>query len=68
MRQRPRCAEILELTGRRARPIARPRMPGKDENQRDRTTLFLKDDAKLDLAPAELRFAALLKKVHLDHD
>jgi len=40
----------------------------KDENQRGTTTLFLRDDAKLDLVRAEPRFIALLKKVHLDDD
>ncbi|MGB4785766.1 MAG: winged helix-turn-helix domain-containing protein, partial [Candidatus Acidiferrum sp.] len=38
----------------------------KDENQRGTTTLFLRDDAKLDLVRGEPRFIALLKRVHLD--
>ena len=40
----------------------------KDENQRGTTTLFLRDDAKLDFVRAEPRFLALLKKTHLDQD
>lgn len=40
----------------------------KDVNQRGITTLFLRDDAKLDFVRVEPRFIALLKKVHLDHD
>jgi tetratricopeptide (TPR) repeat protein len=38
----------------------------KDENQRGTTTLFLRDDAKLDFVRTEPRFIALLKKTHLD--
>ena len=38
----------------------------KDENQRGVTTLFLRDDAKLDFVRKEPRFIALLKKTHLD--
>jgi TolB-like protein/DNA-binding winged helix-turn-helix (wHTH) protein/Flp pilus assembly protein TadD len=38
----------------------------KDENQRGTTTLFLKDDAKLDFVRTDPRFIALLKKTHLD--
>jgi hypothetical protein len=38
----------------------------KDENQRGTTTLFLRDDAKLDFVRSEPRFIALLKKIHLD--
>jgi tetratricopeptide (TPR) repeat protein len=40
----------------------------KDENQRGTTTLFLRDDAKLDLVRADPRFIALLKKTHLDNN
>jgi TolB-like protein/DNA-binding winged helix-turn-helix (wHTH) protein/Tfp pilus assembly protein PilF len=40
----------------------------RDEDHRGTTTLFLKDDAKLDFVRAEPRFVALLKKVHLDND
>jgi TolB-like protein/DNA-binding winged helix-turn-helix (wHTH) protein/tetratricopeptide (TPR) repeat protein len=40
----------------------------KDENQRGTTTLFLRDDAKIDFVRAEPRFVALLKKVHLDNN
>jgi TolB-like protein/DNA-binding winged helix-turn-helix (wHTH) protein/tetratricopeptide (TPR) repeat protein len=38
----------------------------KDENQRGTTTLFLRDDAKLDFVRTDPRFIALLKKTHLD--
>jgi len=38
----------------------------KDESQRGVTTLFLRDDAKLDFVRSEPRFIALLKKTHLD--
>jgi TolB-like protein/DNA-binding winged helix-turn-helix (wHTH) protein/tetratricopeptide (TPR) repeat protein len=38
----------------------------KDEDHRGTTTLFLRDDAKLDLVRKEPRFVALLKKTHLD--
>jgi TolB-like protein/DNA-binding winged helix-turn-helix (wHTH) protein/tetratricopeptide (TPR) repeat protein len=38
----------------------------KDENQRGTTTLFLRDDAKLDFVRSDPRFIALLKKTHLD--
>jgi len=38
----------------------------KDENQRGTTTLFLKNDAKLDFVRADPRFIALLRKTHLD--
>ena len=38
----------------------------KDENQRGVTTLFLRDDAKLDFVRTDPRFIALLKKTHLD--
>lgn len=37
-----------------------------DENQRGTTTLFLRDDAKLDFVRTDPRFIALLKKTHLD--
>ena len=40
----------------------------KDENQRGTTTLFLRDDAKLDLVRTDPRFIALLKKTHLDNN
>jgi len=38
----------------------------KDERQRGTTTLFLRDDAKLDFVRSEPRFIALLKETHLD--
>jgi TolB-like protein/DNA-binding winged helix-turn-helix (wHTH) protein/tetratricopeptide (TPR) repeat protein len=38
----------------------------KDESQRGTTTLFLRDDAKLDFVRSEPRFIALLKETHLD--
>ncbi|HYL84067.1 MAG TPA: tetratricopeptide repeat protein [Candidatus Angelobacter sp.] len=40
----------------------------KDEDHRGTTTLFLRDDAKLDLVRTEPRFIALLKKTHLDNN
>jgi TolB-like protein/DNA-binding winged helix-turn-helix (wHTH) protein/tetratricopeptide (TPR) repeat protein len=40
----------------------------RDENQRGTTTLFLRDDAKLDLVRSDPRFIALLKKTHLDEN
>jgi TolB-like protein/DNA-binding winged helix-turn-helix (wHTH) protein/Tfp pilus assembly protein PilF len=40
----------------------------KDENQRGTTTLFLKNDAKLDFVRSDSRFIALLKKTHLDNN
>jgi hypothetical protein len=40
----------------------------KDENQRGTTTLFRRDDAKLDLVRADPRFTTLLKKMHLDNN
>jgi tetratricopeptide (TPR) repeat protein len=40
----------------------------KDENQRGTTTLFLKNDAKLDFVRGDPRFIALLKKTHLDNN
>lgn len=38
----------------------------KDENQRGTTTLFLRNDAKLDLVRSDPRFVALLKETHLN--
>jgi len=38
----------------------------RDKSQHGCTTLFLRDDAKLDFVRAEPRFIALLKKTHLD--
>lgn len=40
----------------------------KDEEHRGTTTLFLRNDAKLDLVRSDPRFLALLKEAHLDHD
>lgn len=39
-----------------------------DENQRGTTTLFLRNDAKLDFVRSDPRFVALLKKTHLDNN
>jgi len=43
-------------------------MLDKDEDQRGTTTLFLKDDAKIDFVRTDPRFVALLKKTHLDNN
>lgn len=39
-----------------------------DESQRGVTTLFLRDDAKLDFVRSDPRFIAVLKKAHLDNE